>query len=156
LAKPFALGVRVEHPQSLIDSIQYHMAGRSEYLPPSSYGLVHQVRGRGVFSFCMCPGGIIAPAATNDGELVVNGWSPSKRNNPFANSGIVNTIEEKDLVIFKKHGPLTGMFFQQEVERKAFQAGGGKFVAPAQRLVDFCNARVSVNLPTCSYLPGVR
>ena len=156
LAKPFALGVRVEHPQSLIDSIQYHIATPGQYLPPSSYSLVHQVHGRGVFSFCMCPGGIIAPAATNDNELVVNGWSPSKRNNPFANSGIVNTIEEKDVLTFKKHGPLAGMFFQQEVERKAFEAGGGKFVAPAQRLVDFCDARLSANLPTCSYLPGIR
>ena len=156
LSKPFALGVRVEHPQSLIDSIQYHTAIRSEYLPPSSYSLVHQIQGCGVFSFCMCPGGIIAPAATSDGEVVVNGWSPSKRNNPFANSGIVNTVEEKDVLAFKKHGALAGMFFQQQVERNAFEAGGGKFVAPAQRLVDFCENRVSANLPTCSYLPGIR
>jgi len=156
LSKPFALGVRVEHPQSLIDSIQYHTTTRSQYLPPSSYSLVHQVQGRGVFSFCMCPGGIIAPAATSDGEVVVNGWSPSKRNNPFANSGIVNTIEEKDVQTLKQHGALAGMLFQQEVERKAFEAGGGKFVAPAQRLVDFCENTVSTNLPTCSYLPGIR
>jgi uncharacterized protein len=156
VSKPFALGVRVEHPQSLIDSIQYHTAIRSEFLPPSSYSLVHQIQGRGVFSFCMCPGGIIAPAATSDGEVVVNGWSPSKRNNPFANSGIVNTIEEKDLLAFNEHGPLAGMLFQQQVERKAYEAGGGKFAAPAQRVVDFCENKVSANLPTCSYLPGIR
>jgi uncharacterized FAD-dependent dehydrogenase len=156
LSKPFSLGVRVEHPQSLIDSIQYHTAVRSEYLPPSSYSLVHQIEGSGVFSFCMCPGGIIAPAATSEGEVVVNGWSPSKRNNPFANSGIVNTVAEKDLLGFKKNGALAGMFFQQQVERNAFEAGGGEFVAPAQRLVDFCENRVSASLPTCSYLPGIR
>ncbi|HET9824505.1 MAG TPA: FAD-dependent oxidoreductase [Chitinophagaceae bacterium] len=155
-SKPFALGVRVEHPQSLIDSIQYHTASRGKYLPPSSYSLVQQIHGRGVFSFCMCPGGIIAPAATNEGELVVNGWSPSKRNNPFANSGMVTTIEESDLHAFKKHGPLSGMYFQEQVEKHAFEAGGGKFVAPAQRLVDFCGSKLSQNLPLCSYLPGVR
>jgi len=154
--KPFALGVRVEHPQSLIDAVQYHCNVRDEFLPPSSYSLVHQVDGKGVFSFCMCPGGIIAPAATNADELVVNGWSPSKRNNPFANSGIVVSVEEKDLLDYKKHGPLSGMYFQQEVEQKAFAAGGGKFVAPAQRLIDFCENRVSSVLPECSYLPGIK
>src|SRR5688572_20322084 len=102
--KPFALGVRVEHPQSLIDSIQYHHTARDILLPPASYNLVHQVGGKGVFSFCMCPGGIIAPAATNPGEIVVNGWSPSKRNNPYANSGMVVTVEEKDTLRFNKSG----------------------------------------------------
>jgi uncharacterized FAD-dependent dehydrogenase len=153
--KPFALGVRVEHPQSLIDSVQYHCLIRDEFLPPSSYSLVQQVNGKGVFSFCMCPGGIIAPAATNPEELVVNGWSPSKRNNPFANSGIVVAVEEKDILHHQKYGQLSGMYFQQEVERKAFEAGGGKFVAPAQRLTDFCENRVSSSLPACSYLPGI-
>ena len=153
--KPFALGVRVEHPQSLIDSVQYHCIVRDEFLPPSSYSLVHQVDGKGVFSFCMCPGGIIAPAATNPNELVVNGWSPSKRNNPYANSGIVVSVEEKDVINHKKDGPLAGMYFQQEVEQKAFAAGGGKFVAPAQRLIDFCEDRISSSLPDCSYLPGI-
>lgn len=156
LLKPFALGVRVEHAQSLIDSIQYHTANRGEYLPPSSYSLVQQINGRGVFSFCMCPGGIIAPAATNEEELVVNGWSPSKRNNPFSNSGIVTTLDEKDLGALKQYGPLAGMFFQQQVERKAFEAGGGRFVAPGQRMVDFCENKTSTTLPTCSYLPGVK
>lgn len=153
--KPFALGVRVEHPQSLIDSVQYHCLVRDEFLPPSSYSLVHQVDGKGVFSFCMCPGGIIAPAATNPNELVVNGWSPSKRNNRFANSGIVVSVEEKDVLLYKKNGPLSAMYFQQDVEQKAFAAGGGKFVAPAQRLTDFCENKTSSTLPECSYLPGI-
>lgn len=154
-AKPFALGVRVEHPQSLIDQAQYHCTTRDAFLPPSAYSWVQQVDGRGVFSFCMCPGGIIAPAATSPGELVVNGWSPSKRNNPYANSGIVVAIEEKDWQVFAKHGPLAAMYFQQMVEADAFNAGGGKFVAPAQRLVDFANNRISATLPDCSYLPGL-
>jgi uncharacterized protein len=154
-AKPFALGVRVEHPQSLIDSIQYHCPSRSEYLPPASYSLVQQVNGKGVFSFCMCPGGIIAPAATNENEIVVNGWSPSKRNNPYANSGIVVSVEAANLKAHQLHGPLAAMYFQRSVEEKAFTAGGGKLVAPAQRMVDFSNNRASVSLPHCSYLPGI-
>ena len=153
--KPFALGVRVEHPQSLIDSVQYHCIVRDEFLPPSSYSLVQQVEGKGVFSFCMCPGGIIAPASTNANELVVNGWSPSKRNNPFANSGIVVSVEQKDVSPYKKHGALAGMYFQQEIEQKAYKAGGGKFVAPVQRLIDFCENKISSSLPECSYLPGI-
>lgn len=153
-SKPFALGVRVEHPQSLIDNSQYHCNIRSEYLPPASYSWVQQVDGKGVFSFCMCPGGIIAPAATSPGELVVNGWSPSKRNNPYANSGIVVTVEENDMAAYKKHGALAALHFQQAVEKKAFDIGGGKFVAPAQRLVDFANNKISADLPDCSYLPG--
>jgi uncharacterized FAD-dependent dehydrogenase len=161
--KPFALGVRVEHPQSLIDSIQYHCNKRDEYLPPASYSFVEQVNERGVFSFCMCPGGIIAPAATGAGELVVNGWSPSKRNNPFANSGMVVQIQKQDLLDYKDYDEkkndipdaLLGMHFQQSVERKAYHAGGGNFVAPAQRMVDFCNNKISALLPTCSYVPGV-
>ena len=124
-AKPFALGVRVEHPQSLIDSAQYHSLFRSEFLPPASYSLVEQVEGRGVFSFCMCPGGIIAPAATAPGELVVNGWSPSKRNNPYANSGMVVTVDETDFAPFAKEGALAAMHYQQMVERSAYEAGGG-------------------------------
>ena len=154
-AKPFALGVRVEHPQSLIDSAQYHCAIRGEFLPPAAYSWVQQVDGKGVFSFCMCPGGIIAPAATSPGELVVNGWSPSKRNNPYANSGIVVSVEEKDVPGFSKYGALSLMKFQQSVEQKAFEVGGGKFVAPASRLVDFTQNKLSANLPDCSYLPGV-
>jgi uncharacterized FAD-dependent dehydrogenase len=153
--KPFALGVRVEHPQALIDSLQYHRLTRDDLLPPASYSLAQQVQNRGVFSFCMCPGGIIAPAATSPGELVVNGWSPSKRNNPFANSGIVVTVEEKDTHLFRNYGPLAGIYFQQSIEQKAFNAGGGKFVAPAQRMVDFSRNKISATLPACSYLPGL-
>ncbi len=160
-AKPFALGVRIEHPQELIDKIQYHCDNRSEFLPPASYSLVDQIHQKGVFSFCMCPGGIIAPASTNPKELVVNGWSPSKRNNPFANSGMVVQIDEKDAIKHTKHlqleqnHPLLFMYFQQLVEQKAFAAGGGKFVAPAQRLVDFCDHTISASLPKNSYLPGL-
>jgi uncharacterized FAD-dependent dehydrogenase len=169
-AKPFALGVRVEHPQSLIDSSQYHCDARGDFLPPASYSWVQQVNGKGVFSFCMCPGGIIAPAATSPGELVVNGWSPSKRNNPFANSGIVVTVEEKDALHYfatqknkgeqavkgVENNPLLLMEFQRAVEQKAFLAGGGKFQAPAQRLADFTENKFSSALPVCSYLPGIR
>jgi len=161
-SKPFALGVRIEHPQQIIDSVQYHCSIRNENLPPASYSLVEQVNGRGVFSFCMCPGGIIAPAATDPGELVVNGWSPSKRNNPFANSGMVVQVTEADaLNYFKKQGKkvepnaLLLMHFQQSIEQIAFTSGGGKFKAPAQRMVDFCSNKVSANLPNCSYLPGI-
>lgn len=153
--KPFALGVRVEHPQMMIDAAQYHCKVRGGFLPPASYSLVEQVDGKGVFSFCMCPGGIIAPAATAPGEIVVNGWSPSKRNNPYANSGIVVSVEEKDLQRYNKYGALAGMVFQKEVEQKAFLAGGGKQVAPAQRLVDFTENKISASLPGCSYLPGL-
>lgn len=153
--KPFALGVRVEHPQSLIDSVQYHCPARDPFLPPASYSLVQQVNGKGVFSFCMCPGGIIATASTNPGELVVNGWSPSKRNNPFANSGIVVSVEKKDIRRFEEYGALSGVYFQQEIEQNAFAAGGGKFTAPAQRLVDFTENKNSATLPDCSYLPGI-
>jgi uncharacterized protein len=152
--KPFALGVRIEHPQNLIDSLQYHCSARGDFLPPASYSLVQQVQEKGVFSFCMCPGGIIAPAATAEGELVVNGWSPSKRNNPFANSGIVVSVDPADIRNFK--GPLAGMLFQQQVERKAYELGGGKYVAPAQRMADFVQQKTSASLPACSYVPGVR
>jgi uncharacterized FAD-dependent dehydrogenase len=166
-AKPFALGVRAEHPQQLIDQAQYHRETRGEYLPPASYSLVQQVNDNGVFSFCMCPGGIIAPAATSPGEIVVNGWSPSKRNNPFANSGIVVQVKDEDLKLPKDfetiagvskkmmEGPLRMMYYQQYAERKAFLAGGGNLVAPAQRLADFCNNLLSADLPACSYLPGI-
>ncbi len=166
-AKPFALGVRIEHPQTIIDAIQYHNPIRSQHLPPSSYSLVEQVNGCGVFSFCMCPGGIIAPAATSKNELVVNGWSPSKRDNPYANSGLVVSVEPKNVIDYfsqKKNStinlnadnnPLLLMQFQQAIEQAAYKAGGGNFVAPAQRMVDFCNNKVSATLPDCSYHPGL-
>jgi uncharacterized FAD-dependent dehydrogenase len=156
-AKPFALGVRVEHPQELIDRIQYHCTSRGPYLPAASYSLVQQVGGKGVFSFCMCPGGIIAAAATAPGEIVVNGWSPSKRNNPYANSGIVVSIGPEEYARRKnENDPLAAMYFQQQVEQRAFQMGGGKLQAPAQRLTDFIQRRASTTLPRCSYIPGVR
>lgn len=155
-SKPFALGVRIEHPQSLIDSIQYHCVTREGALPPASYSLVNQVETRGVFSFCMCPGGIIAAAATGAGEIVVNGWSPSKRNNPYANSGMVVSVEEKDLVPYRKERPLAALRFQQSVEQAAFIAGGGRLVAPAQRMEDFVTNRLSTHLPNCSYIPGIK
>jgi hypothetical protein len=166
-AKPFALGVRVEHPQHLIDHVQYHCDARGEFLPPASYSLVQQVNERGVFSFCMCPGGIIAPAATAPAELVVNGWSPSKRNNPYANSGMVVSVEVKDAMLEMKKtnsewamvnekNPLLMMYFQQMVEQQCFAAGGGQLVAPAQRLADFSNRKYSATLPECSYQPGLQ
>ena len=165
-ARPFALGVRIEHPQPLIDSIQYHCSVRDEHLPPASYSLVNQVDGRGVFSFCMCPGGIITTASTSPDELVVNGWSPSKRNNPYANSGMVVQVEKKDAYELlqktdrhkniKEDDPLMMMYFQQKVEQDCFTAGGGHFVAPAQRMADFCFGKLSPNLPACSYIPGLR
>ncbi len=163
-SKPFALGVRVEHPQQVIDQIQYHCITRDPNLPPAAYSLVEQVNERGVFSFCMCPGGIIAPAATAPGEIVVNGWSPSKRNNPYANSGMVVQIDLATAAQFLKKAtqkevdlnhPLLLLEFQQYVEHQAFKSGGGLQVAPASRLVDFCTNKISNNLPDASYLPGL-
>lgn len=155
-AKDFALGVRIEHPQELIDQVQYHCDSRSEFLPPASYSFSGQFEGKGVYSFCMCPGGIIAPASTAPGEVVVNGWSPSKRNNPFANSGMVVSVEQEDMKAFAAHGPLAAMEFQSAVERACFVAGGGKLVAPAQRMVDFCEGKFSRSINSTSYLPGVK
>lgn len=154
-AKPFALGVRIEHPQHIIDSAQYHCAVRHDNLPPAYYSLVEQVNNRGVFSFCMCPGGIIAPCATDFDEIVVNGWSPSKRNNPHANSGTVIQINLDD-VPNAATNPFALLDFQRAVEHKAYQLGGGNFVAPAQRMVDFVENRVSLDLPKNSYKPGTR
>ena len=153
-AKPFALGLRIEHPQELIDSIQYKMADRGEYLPPASYSLVTQAAGNGVFSFCMCPGGIIAPAATDAGEVVVNGWSPSKRNGQFSNSGMVVTVNPAHWMQTYGEGPLAALAFQKHVEQKAF-AVNKSIVAPAQRMDDFIVKKISKDLPNCSYLPGV-
>jgi len=153
--KAFALGIRIEHPQSLIDTIQYHCETRSPYLPAASYSLAEQVDSRGVYSFCMCPGGIIAPAATAQGEIVVNGWSPSKRNNPFANSGVVVSVDEKDFMDYKDAGDLMGLRYREAIERKAFISGGSDLKAPAQRMVDFVNKKLSSNIPITSYIPGV-
>lgn len=153
--KPFALGVRIEHPQSLIDQIQYKCAtDRGEFLPAASYSLVQQVNNRGVFSFCMCPGGIIAPAMTAPGEIVVNGWSPSKRNNPYANSGIVVSVQPQDYKDYAQYGTLAGMYFQAQVEKDCFQKGNQNLQAPAQRMTDFVHNKSSSTLPKNSYLPG--
>jgi uncharacterized FAD-dependent dehydrogenase len=155
--KPFALGLRVEHPQELIDKIQYHGCP-SGILPAASYSLAHrlgQESAKGVFSFCMCPGGFIVPAATNAGEVVVNGMSPSRRNSRFANSGIVVSVTEQDFVKFSQFGALAGMYFQQSIEQVACRMAGGRQTAPAQRLMDFLENRISADLPDTSYQPGV-
>jgi uncharacterized FAD-dependent dehydrogenase len=159
-AKPFALGVRVEHPQAIIDKIQYRRDDRGEYLPASSYALVHQTyyndHQRGVFSFCMCPGGFIVPAATAEGEVVVNGMSPSRRDSKYANSGIVVAIELEDMKDYEKFGPLKGLKLQEAIEKSAWEAGGRTQVAPAQRLIDFTKGVVSKDLPDTSYQPGLK
>jgi uncharacterized FAD-dependent dehydrogenase len=154
-AKPFAVGVRVEHPQALIDRIQYRGGAGARGLPPAAYVLTHQIDGRGVYSFCMCPGGVICPAATSGDEVVVNGWSPSSRALRFANSGIVVEVTAEDLEPHRDHDVLAGVALQRALEHAAFAAGGGQLVAPAQRLVDFVEGRPSADLPRCSYRPGV-
>jgi uncharacterized FAD-dependent dehydrogenase len=157
--KPFAMGVRIEHPQPLIDSIQYHFRRgkpRSRLLPAASYMLATKIDGRGVHSFCMCPGGFIVPAATENDEVVVNGMSLSKRDSLYANSGLVVTIEPEDCEPYRaEHGVLAGMAYQRALETAAKQAGGGGQVAPAQRLTDFLAAKSSQTLPPCSYKPGL-
>ncbi|MEK6783414.1 MAG: FAD-dependent oxidoreductase [Bacteroidota bacterium] len=158
--KPFAMGVRVEHQQNLVDRIQYHCSNdRGPYLPASSYTLVHQAsvdgKERGVFSFCMCPGGFIVPSATAPGEIVVNGMSPSRRDSKFANSGIVVAVEQGDFKAYSKYGPLAGMYFQREIEQKACEVAGRTQTAPAQRLVDFMENKTSASLLTTSYQPGL-
>lgn len=156
-AKPFALGVRVEHPQALVDRIQYHLRpgeDRGAWLPPAPYRLVRQVDGRGVYSFCMCPGGIIAPCATAPGEVVTNGWSPSKRDQPWANSGIVVELRAEDFAAYSAEGPLAGMAFQAAVERACCAAAGGTQRVPAQRLTDFVAGRPSASVGPSSYVPG--
>jgi uncharacterized FAD-dependent dehydrogenase len=153
--KAFAMGVRVEHPQELIDKIQYHGNARGEFLPASSYNLARQIDGRGVYSFCMCPGGFIVPSATSQEEVVVNGMSPSGRNSPYANSGIVVEIKPEDLVKYSSFGEMAGLEFQKELEREAWKNGGHTQRAPAQRLADFVAGESSAALPKVSYFPGV-
>jgi len=157
-AKSFAMGVRVEHPQHIIDSVQYHCATeRDEMLPAASYSLVHQVNERGVYSFCMCPGGFIVPAATANGEVVVNGMSPSNRSSKFANSGMVVEINaDQDLFKYEHFGVLKGLEFQKDLEKLAFNAGGKSQAAPAQRLTDFVEGRISTTLNETSYQPGLK
>ncbi len=153
--KSFAMGVRVEHPQDLIDSIQYHCDIRSEYLPAAAYSLVSQVNGRGVYSFCMCPGGFIVPSATEANQVVVNGMSPSSRNSKFANSGMVVEIRPEDAKDFQEYGKLALLKFQEHLEHLAFLNGGYRQTAPAQRLHDFVNGKLSADLPATSYHPGI-
>ncbi|MCC6460989.1 MAG: FAD-binding protein [Saprospiraceae bacterium] len=154
-AKPFALGVRVEHPQGMVDRVQYRQSPRDEHLPAASYSLVCQVRERGVFSFCMCPGGLIVPAATAPGEIVVNGMSMSRRDSPYANSGVVVAVEPEDLAPWQSHGVFAHLEFQAEVERRMFAAGDGGQKGPALRLPDFVAGRLSASLPASSYIPGL-
>jgi hypothetical protein len=154
-AKAFALGVRIEHPQDLIDKIQYHGRLNDDFVPPASYKLVCQVNGRGVYSFCMCPGGIIAPCATAQEEVVTNGWSPSKRNNPYSNSGIVVSVSPNDFK-GKEDDSMVCLNFQKSVERKCWEAGGSTQKVPAQRLMDFLDGKVSKDLPNTSYQPGLK
>lgn len=158
-AKPFAVGLRVEHPQALIDRIQYHGQERGNYLPAATYRLNAQTQTslghKGAFSFCMCPGGFIVPAATAPAEVVVNGMSPSKRNSLYANSGIVATVNQKDYNKMGFSGALAGMHYQKQIEQAACQAAGGQQHAPAQRLTDFLNRKTSSSLPTSSYQPGL-
>lgn len=162
-AKPFALGVRAEHSQELIDSIQYSCDYRGEHLPPAPYSIVKQVNGRGMYSFCMCPGGVIAPCATSPGEVVTNGWSPSKRDQATANSGIVIELKLEDFKPFAKFGALAGMEFQKSIEQKAWHLAGGSSASelakqtqkvPAQRMIDFTQNKVSADIPKTSYVPG--
>lgn len=154
-AKSFALGVRAEHPQALIDSIQYRQSPRDPFLPAAPYSLVKQVDGRGVFSFCMCPGGIIVPSATETGQVVVNGMSNSRRNSPFANSGIVVQIDPSDIAHLSEYGPFAGLEFQRRVEDACWRAAGQSQSAPAQRITDFTKGVISSSLPECSYFPGI-
>ena len=154
-AKPFALGVRVEHTQELINDIQYHGDHQNPYLPPASYALVEQIDGMGVYSFCMCPGGIIAPCATEKEEVVTNGWSPSKRNNPYANSGIVVSVAPEDLPNYTENDPFVCLDFQKKVEYDCWVAGGKTQQVPAQRMVDFVEGKTSTDFPKTSYQPGI-
>ena len=153
--KPFAMGVRVEHPQSLIDMIQYHGKSRGKYLPAAAYSIVTQVEGRGVYSFCMCPGGFMVPSATSPEEVVVNGMSPSHRNSAWANSGIVTEIRKEDVPKIYGEGVLAGIGYQASLEKLAWKNGGGTQCAPAQRLTDFVSGKASSSLPKGSYFPGL-
>lgn len=153
-AKPFALGVRAEHSQELIDKIQYSCDYRGEFLPPAPYSIVKQVGGRGMYSFCMCPGGVIAPCATSPGEVVTNGWSPSKRDQVTANSGIVIELKLEDFKPYAKFGALAGLEFQKSIEQKAWHLAGETQKVPAQRMVDFTQHKISADIPKTSYVPG--
>ena len=153
--KPFAMGVRIEHPQELINEIQYHSKNYSRHLPAAAYSLTCQTTQRGAFSFCMCPGGIIVPSATSPGEQVVNGMSVSRRNSPFANSGFVVTVDERDWTGFSREKEFAGLKLRMNLEKLAFRLGGKSQTAPAQRARDFMNGKASPVLNDCSYVPGI-
>lgn len=153
--KDFAVGLRIEHPQNVIDEIQYRLKNRPDYLPAASYSLACNIGQKGVFSFCMCPGGLIIPAATAPGEIVVNGMSLSRRDSPFANSGLVSAVDETDFKAYSKHGVLQGMAFQASIEQSMFNLGDGSQRAPAQSLMDFLKGKESIELPGSSYIPGL-
>jgi len=153
--KSFAIGLRIEHPQALINEIQYHSKTKHSNLPAASYSAACNVDERGVYSFCMCPGGIIVPSATAPEEIVVNGMSLSRRNSPFANSGLVVEVTEKEFEKYDKHFPFSGLKLQQELEQKAFELANKTQSAPAQRVTDFVAGKVSSSLPACSYIPGL-
>jgi len=154
--KPFAAGIRIEHPQELINSIQYHGSDYNRRLPPAQYKLVEQIDGRGVFSFCMCPGGIIVPSATDQNQLVVNGMSNSKRNSPFANAGIVVQVNPEDTTDIEEYGPLQLLAFQEALEKGCVVNEKNTQTAPAQRMVDFVKGKFSDSLPQTSYIPGIQ
>ncbi|HEX7357043.1 MAG TPA: FAD-dependent oxidoreductase, partial [Ignavibacteriaceae bacterium] len=153
--KPFAMGVRIEHPQTLINEIRYHTKDKNPNLPSAVYSLVTDVQDRSVYSFCMCPGGIIVPAATSPGEIVVNGMSVSKRNSPFANSGFVVEVTQQEWNKFEKYQPFAALMLQEELEKKAFELANKTQSAPAQRVTDFVKGKLSASLPKCSYIPGL-
>lgn len=156
-SKEFAVGLRIEHPQQDIDSIQYHIkTDRGAFLPAAEYNFVTNIEGRGVYSFCMCPGGVIVPAATGQGQQVVNGMSSSGRNTPWANSAIVTSVGEEELSKTGFHGLFAGIEFQEMLEQKAWEEGGGNLFAPAQVLTDFLSGRLSNILPVTSYKPGIK
>lgn len=161
-AKDIAIGVRLEHPSRLIDSIQYHSRnGRGDYLPAAEYSFVNQVEGRGVYSFCMCPGGVVIPAATGDGQIVVNGMSPSSRGGRWSNSGMVVETHVEDAYVELRHegcsatDPLVMLRYQEHLERMCWLQGNRQQTAPAQRMADFVNGRLSADLPQTSYAPGL-
>ncbi|MBK7630426.1 MAG: FAD-binding protein [Ignavibacteriales bacterium] len=153
--KPFAMGVRIEHPQALVNEMRYHTKEKHPNLPSAGYTLVTEVEDRGVYSFCMCPGGIIVPAATAPGEIVVNGMSLSKRNSPFANSGFVVEVTNQEWMKYERHQPFAALMLQEELEQKAFELANQTQSAPAQRVTDFVAEKVSSSLPKCSYIPGL-
>ncbi|MCS6980710.1 MAG: FAD-dependent monooxygenase [Flavobacteriales bacterium] len=157
VAKPYAVGVRIEHPQSLVDRWQYRCEVRPGFLPPAYYNLAFEVGQRGVYSFCMCPGGIIAPCATQPGEIVTNGWSPSRRNNPLANAGFVAEVgpEAWKAAGFDPQDPFCGLLYRESIEKRACVLAGGTQMAPAQRAADLLARKTSSSLPACSYPPGV-